>query len=68
MRRIFLAASTAIFLQPISAIAAPASAIHQAFASPKRSDANRARDKYRHPAQTLTFYGVKPGSTGKAGA
>jgi predicted methyltransferase len=63
MRRIFLAASTALLLQPIAAIAAPASAIDQAVASPKRSEANRARDKYRHPAQTLTFFGVKPGST-----
>ena len=63
MRRIFLAASTALFLQPIAAIAAPASAIDQAVESPKRSEANRARDKYRHPAQTLTFFGVKPGST-----
>jgi predicted methyltransferase len=28
-----------------------------------RSDANRARDAYRHPAQTLAFFGVKPGQT-----
>lgn len=25
-----------------------------------RSEANRARDKYRHPLDTLAFYGVKP--------
>ncbi len=29
-------------------------------AAPHRSDANRARDKYRHPAETLAFFGVKP--------
>ncbi len=63
MRRIFLAASTALLLQPIAAIAAPASAIDQAVASPKRSEANRARDKYRHPAETLAFFGVKPTDT-----
>lgn len=25
-----------------------------------RADANKARDKYRHPVETLTFFGVKP--------
>ena len=28
-----------------------------------RSDANRARDVYRHPKETLAFFGVKPEST-----
>ncbi|MBT8142056.1 MAG: class I SAM-dependent methyltransferase [Gammaproteobacteria bacterium] len=28
-----------------------------------RSDKNRARDQYRHPAATLEFFGVKPEST-----
>ncbi len=28
-----------------------------------RSDANRARDEYRHPAETLEFFGVTPQST-----
>ena len=27
-----------------------------------RSEANRLRDKYRHPVETLTFFGVKPKS------
>jgi predicted methyltransferase len=31
-----------------------------AIAAPHRSEANRARDKYRNPAQTLAFFGVKP--------
>lgn len=26
-----------------------------------RTDKNQARDKYRHPAQTLEFFGLKPG-------
>ena len=28
-----------------------------------RSDKNRARDQYRHPVQSLTFWGLKPGMT-----
>jgi len=40
---------------------------------PQRSDANKARDRYRHPLQVLTFFGVKADSNvveivpGKAG-
>ena len=28
-----------------------------------RSDANKARDQYRHPAETLAFFGIKDGDT-----
>ena len=28
-----------------------------------RSEANRARDQYRHPADTLAFFGLQPGMT-----
>ena len=28
-----------------------------------RSDEDRSRDEYRHPAETLSFFGVKPGMT-----
>jgi predicted methyltransferase len=38
-------------------------AIDAAVAAPSRSPANTARDKYRHPAETLAFFGVKPGDT-----
>jgi predicted methyltransferase len=34
-----------------------------AIAGPQRSDANKARDKYRHPLETLTFFGIKPDMT-----
>ena len=34
-----------------------------AIALPTRVDANRARDKYRHPQETLTFFGVNPKDT-----
>ncbi len=37
----------------------PANPMTQALSGSHRSDANRARDKYRHPAQTLNFFGVK---------
>ncbi len=30
---------------------------------PQRSEKNRARDAFRHPAEALTFFGVKPDST-----
>lgn len=50
----------------IAAIAAPAIAagpFDAALAGAWRSDANKARDQYRHPAQTLKFFGVKPTDT-----
>jgi predicted methyltransferase len=37
--------------------------IEEAVASSYRSDANRARDPYRHPAETLHFFGLKPDMT-----
>lgn len=37
--------------------------IEAAVALPHRSEANRARDKYRHPVETLKFFGVKPTDT-----
>src|ERR1039458_9597175 len=39
------------------------SALAAAIAGPQRSDANKARDKYRHPMETLTFFGIKPTMT-----
>jgi predicted methyltransferase len=35
-------------------------AIARALAGDWRSEANRARDKYRHPKETLAFFGVDP--------
>ena len=52
------------------AVAAPASSARVdpdplaiAVAAPSRSAANVARDKYRHPAETLAFFGVRPNHT-----
>lgn len=60
----------------VSATAVPAIAQdhshHAAHAAPNyaavlagahRSEANRARDQYRHPAETLAFFGLQPGMT-----
>jgi predicted methyltransferase len=38
-------------------------AIREAVAAPTRSPANVARDRYRHPAETLAFFGVTPRAT-----
>ncbi|MEH3036856.1 MAG: methyltransferase [Sphingomonas adhaesiva] len=44
--------------------AAPARdpALARAIAAPERTAAERARDRYRHPAETLAFFGVTPAS------
>jgi len=43
--------------------ASTATALHAAIAGSQRSDANKARDKYRHPLETLTFFGIEPDMT-----
>jgi predicted methyltransferase len=43
--------------------AASRAALSKAIANPLRSPANVARDKYRHPAETLAFFGVDPGDS-----
>ena len=45
------------------AAARPGDAITTAVAAPTRTPANVARDPYRHPTETLAFFGVKPGNT-----
>ena len=47
---------------PAPAGAAPAT-IQQAVDGSWRSTANRARDRYRHPVQTLEFFGLRPDMT-----
>lgn len=37
--------------------------LDHAVANPQRSAANVARDRYRHPAATLAFFGLRPGAT-----
>lgn len=40
-----------------------ASMLKEAVAGSWRSDANKARDQYRHPVETLAFFGIKPDMT-----
>ncbi|MGD9811493.1 MAG: class I SAM-dependent methyltransferase [Sphingobium sp.] len=71
MRPAPLAAITFIAAFSLSATAAcanhheeaPADAIAAAVASESRTPANVARDGFRHPAETLAFFGVKPTDT-----
>jgi len=64
MRTIGFAAMTATLL-----LVAPVQALESepdyasALAGAHRSEANKARDQYRHPAETLTFFGLKPNMT-----
>ncbi|MHB8528979.1 MAG: class I SAM-dependent methyltransferase [Caulobacteraceae bacterium] len=43
--------------------AEPGPALEVAIAGAQRSPANRARDRFRHPAQTLAFWGLVPAMT-----
>ncbi|CAN5288795.1 class I SAM-dependent methyltransferase [soil metagenome] len=63
---LFAFAVLAVASLPAATQAKPAdlavrAAIDAAVAAPTRTPANRARDPYRHPAETLAFFGVKPG-------
>jgi predicted methyltransferase len=58
-----LALTTALAVAAIAAPAIAAGPFDAAVAGAWRSDADKARDQYRHPAQTLSFFGVKPGQT-----
>jgi predicted methyltransferase len=46
-----------------SQIAVDQGALRLATASPTRTPANLARDRYRHPVETLAFFGVRPSDT-----
>ena len=70
MRFPLAAASALALVLPLSLVSAqpaPQSAriraIDAAVAAPTRTPANIARDQYRHPAQTLAFFGISPGQT-----
>lgn len=68
MRNALIALSLATLAAPLFAQAKPAASpaargLIAAIDNPARSEANRARDRYRHPAQTLAFFGVKPSDT-----
>ena len=57
-------AGAALLLAPRFALADGVDPALQALVdSPLRGEKNRARDPFRHPAEALTFFGVKPTST-----
>jgi predicted methyltransferase len=56
-------AGAAIQSRPASLGGADRKALAAAVANPARSEANRARDRYRNPAATLSFFGVRPRQT-----
>ncbi|MFM8753214.1 MAG: class I SAM-dependent methyltransferase [Phenylobacterium sp.] len=57
-----LAAAALVLASAPGALAADA-ALAKAVASEARPAADRARDKFRNPAQSLSFWGLKPGQT-----
>ena len=67
MRRYLIAPLAVVALAGATALVAetpqPSPALRAAVAAPTRTAANVLRDKYRHPAQTLAFFGVKPTDT-----
>src|SRR5437588_556789 len=58
-----VAISSMLFATMARADNSTVSALEAAIAGPQRSEANKARDKYRHPLETLTFFGIKPEMT-----
>ncbi|MGH8126009.1 MAG: class I SAM-dependent methyltransferase [Rhodanobacteraceae bacterium] len=48
---------------PINATGNTKQMLQESVAGSWRSAANKARDKYRHPVETLEFFGIKPGMT-----
>lgn len=74
MLRIFMAAAAAALVWSAADAAVPAGAVGspgiyadaalaRAVRSPDRSPENVARDRYRHPRESLSFWGLKPGMT-----
>ena len=61
---VFLLLLGSLALTPLLARAEPQDArLKEIVAGDHRSEENKARDKYRHPVETLTFFGIKPDMT-----
>jgi hypothetical protein len=58
-----LTAGLATFLTNTALAQDNAGLLETAIKAPHRSDANRARDQYRHPKETLLFLGLQPNMT-----
>ena len=59
---ILAAALAALAVSPVPAVAQSSAALEQALAHERRAD-DRARDTWRHPAETLAFFQIEPGMT-----
>ncbi|EIZ77706.1 hypothetical protein WSK_3716 [Novosphingobium sp. Rr 2-17] len=61
-RKLLIAALICLAPSPLlAAPKGPDAALRAAIASDVRSEKDKARDVYRHPEQSLTFWGLKPG-------
>lgn len=58
-----LVAAAGVVIAAPAAAPKPSAALIAAVKAPSRTPANLARDQYRHPAETLAFFGVKPTDT-----
>jgi predicted methyltransferase len=69
MRALLALTAPVLIIGGVAAIAQTApqaridAALQRAIAAPTRSPTNVARDRYRHPAETLAFFGLRPGQT-----
>lgn len=60
---LLLACSLIIITAPAVAQSDAIAALDRAIAGEHRSESNRLRDKYRHPRETLLFFGLRPDMT-----
>ena len=63
MRSMIPTAFAASILLAMPVQAAPSPAIAAAVANPARLESEKPRDRYRHPAETLAFFGIRPNQT-----
>ena len=62
-RSLILAAALAVLaVSPVPAVALSTAALEQVLGHERRAD-DRARDTWRHPAETLAFFQIEPGMT-----
>ena len=59
---ILAAALAALAVSPVPAVAQSTAALEQVLGHERRAD-DRARDTWRHPAETLAFFQIEPGMT-----
>jgi predicted methyltransferase len=62
-RRQFSLSALAMTAAPLAATAEVSPLLAKIVAGPQRTAANRSRDRFRHPAESLAFWGLAPGMT-----